>query len=206
MDDGQRTTDDGRPRMEDESRYPLENADEQDQAEDVEGLDAADCSQREHFCPDDTSHGEHEHGLDVQPDQDEKGGRAWLAPHRRVVGEMQDEAIPDFVEPVHPPEGQTGKDEIPIALFGFHDLHIEDESQQRDDIPLKVAAIPQDAEGLLGRFGGHSYSFELNTKVMKGHKGIICAHARAGNMDKKTPVGEDRLEGRITTCGSLAVA
>ena len=97
----------------------------------------------QHLGEGDARDGEHEADFDVQPDQDQVGRLAGRAPHRRVLGKVEDQAVPDFVEPVHAPEGQPGEDQVPVAPLDLHGVDIDDQGKQRDDVPLELASIAQ---------------------------------------------------------------
>ena len=98
---------------------------------------------QEHLGPDDPGDGEHKADLDVQTDEDEEGGLSRRSPDRGVICEMEDQAVPDLVEPVHAPKSQAGKDEVPVALFGFDGVDVEDKRKHGDDIPdERLAALP----------------------------------------------------------------
>ncbi len=102
--------------------------------------------------PDNACHGEHEHDLDVQSRQNYESASARRAPDGRIIGNVKNETIPDFVEPVHAPKGQSGQNQIPVTLFDFNSINIKDKRQQRNNILLKVTAASQNAQDLFGRF------------------------------------------------------
>ena len=68
---------------------------------------------------------------------------------------MEENRIDDFVDPVSAPKGQASHNHIPVALLDFVGIDVEDDSQQGDNVPLELAAIPENRQGLLGKIGGH---------------------------------------------------
>ena len=43
----------------------------------------------------------------LSPIKDEKGGFTGRAPYRGIIGKVEDQGVPYFVEPVHSPQSQT---------------------------------------------------------------------------------------------------
>src|SRR3546814_6726533 len=70
---------------------------------------------------------------------------------------MEQQAVPDFVDPVHAPERQATEHHRPLSRADLLRIDVQDQQQQGDDVPREVAGIAQDAEracGGVGRYHG----------------------------------------------------
>jgi hypothetical protein len=103
-------------------------------------------SVRQHLAKGDASDGKHERDFDIQANQDQKRRVAGRTPDRRYAGGLKHQRVPNLVEPVHAPEGQPGKDQVPVSSFYLMSIHVDHQGEDRNHVPLELAAIPQDAE------------------------------------------------------------
>ena len=101
---------------------------------------------RQRLGDDDAHDGEVEADLDVEADQDQEGGIGRSAPDGRVLREVEDQGVPDLVEPVHAEERQAGEDHVPVPALDLVRVDVEHQQQERDHVPLELAAVAQDRE------------------------------------------------------------
>src|SRR3546814_10732832 len=66
---------------------------------------------------------------------------------------MEQQAVPDFVDPVHAPERQATEHHRPLSRADLLRIDVQDQQQQGDDVPREVAGIAQDAERACGGVG-----------------------------------------------------
>ena len=101
---------------------------------------------------DDAQEGEHEHDLDVPSHHGAQRRVAGRGPERAALGEVQHPPVPALVEEIHPEDGGTREDRIPVPrLLGQFDLlgiDVEHDGHNRDDVPLDHGQIPESVKCL----------------------------------------------------------
>jgi len=106
---------------------------------------------REQFRQGESGDGEHEAKFDADADEDKEGSAGGGGP-KGVAGEMLNQSVADFKEPVDHVKGQPGGDAFPVLLRDFVGVHIDHESEQGDGVPLERVGASEDIERGFGCF------------------------------------------------------
>lgn len=61
--------------------------------------------------------------------------------HRSKMGNVKDQRVPYFIEPVHTPKRKAGTDQIPVSSLYFNGVDVDDCRKERYDIPLELASV-----------------------------------------------------------------